>query len=501
MTDFNAWRDPWIHVVMNDGQQRVVGIGECLLCAQDIRQLTDVSPSVVAGTHRLLTAILQYCYRPRSISDINAILSCGSFDDRLTSFASEYLARFDLFSSSSPFLQTSEDVTDTAVSPISRMFLELPGQSTPVFHGHHNRMSSDIAACPSCCTAGLVAITAFIPGTGGGFRLPINAVSQGVIYVLPDGDTLFHSLVLSLTTRDFQPKAADPQREDVALWNQDTVIPCKIERADVGYIESLTFPVRQIRLYPEQTSSHCGICGQCTETIVPTMHFQQGWYMSETVRGIWRDPFISWRMGKEKAKRIALREGQSLWRDSVGILLSRSGRAPIVDQIGFMIDRDMLSSAHELRFRCVGVRSKQAEIHEWIDETITLSPSLVNNDAAIYVMEQAMERANEVQWVLSKAFKSIYPVTISRERSANIRSHMLSSYWASLAPTFREMIRQSTSFLDIEQQWANTVLTAGENAFDTHTQGIRDFIPLAKARSYLGVLIGKKRKEWLHDTE
>jgi len=68
MTDppisFNLWTAPWIRVTRRDGNDAELSIGACLAEAHTLAALSDPSPLVVGGTHRLLAAILQAIYAP-----------------------------------------------------------------------------------------------------------------------------------------------------------------------------------------------------------------------------------------------------------------------------------------------------------------------------------------------------------------------------------------------------------------------------------------------------
>jgi CRISPR system Cascade subunit CasA len=106
---FNLWRDPWIRVIQPDGGVCQVSIRACLAEAHILAALYDPSPLVVAGTHRLLVAILQAIYAPDSLDDIADVLRAERFDRaKLEGFAAQHAERFDLFHPTTPFLQTGD---------------------------------------------------------------------------------------------------------------------------------------------------------------------------------------------------------------------------------------------------------------------------------------------------------------------------------------------------------------------------------------------------------
>src|SRR5215207_5920002 len=172
MTDrpfaFNLWTEPWIRATRLDRTAVELGIGTALAEAHTLAALHDPSPLVVAGIHRLLTAVLQAINAPRDLGDIQALLAAPQFDaGRLEAFAARYAERFDLFHPTVPFLQTGDVPLDgwkkpekgqkhnwADPKPIAALFVEVPAE-TNRSHFHHVTDESH-AVCPACCARGLV---------------------------------------------------------------------------------------------------------------------------------------------------------------------------------------------------------------------------------------------------------------------------------------------------------------------------------------------------------
>ncbi len=149
---FNLWEKPWIGIVWPDGTTARLSIYETLRKAHQIRSLHDPSPLVVAGIHRLLAAILQDIYRPERLADIGTLLQTGSFDPKwLDAFGHKYLSRFDLFSDTAPFMQTSDVLMEPNGAdriPVSSTFFELPAKTNVVHFWHY--YDDDQNLCSAC---------------------------------------------------------------------------------------------------------------------------------------------------------------------------------------------------------------------------------------------------------------------------------------------------------------------------------------------------------------
>jgi len=533
---FNLWQEPWIRVVRHDGQPQEVSIPTCLAQAHGLAALTDPSPLVATGTHRLLTAILQAIYAPQSLDDLAALLRAGAFDPaRLEDFGTRHAARFDLFHPSAPFLQTGDVPLDgwrkpekgqkhpwADPKPIAALFAEVPAETNRA-HFHHVTDESH-HVCPACCARGLVTIPAFASSGGAGIRPSINGVPP--VYVLPAGDNLFASLTLSLTTPSFQPPGADPARAQIAIWNGPLTVAKNQPVSAVGYGESLTFPARRMRLYPQAGQTICTHCGQPSPITVSSLLFEMGHWLSDGSGG-WDDPFVAFRRPQKRAGRedVGLRpvrpeEGKALWREYTSLLLSQSNldddqelRPAIVRQIVSLITRRVLDPTHELRFRCVGLRTDgKAKIFEWLDEALEAPPALLTDGLRADVVERALGQAREVEYILVSSFdRHVRPKRTLGERVdqrvvrfKTLRARLLATFWERLA----EQFRQFTADLGIAEDptvrpWTDALVAVGRQTFDETIAQAGDRADALRTRvKAQDECIGRlwaKRKEWIND--
>ncbi|MCS6880429.1 MAG: type I-E CRISPR-associated protein Cse1/CasA [Oscillochloridaceae bacterium] len=529
---FNLWTDPWIRVIRGDGGDDEVSIGDCLVRAHELAVLSDPSPLVVGGTQRLLAAILQAIYQPGDVGDIAALLGAGRFDEaRLRQFERDYAARFDLFHPEAPFLQTGDVPLDGYrkpekgrqrawgdPQPVARLFAEVPVATERT---HFNHVTDEgHRLCPACCARGLVTVPAFVSSGGSGMHPSINGMPP--IYVLPAGDNLFETLALSLISRDLQPRTADPGRGDQAIWTSDPPVVNKDHAVEaVGYLESLTFPARRMRLYPHTGSTLCTHCGRPAAVFVTHMLFEMGHWLNKEA-GIWDDPFVAFRNPQGRARSsdagprpVRPEAGKALWREYANLLLEEDEagiRPRVVRQVSLLIERRTLAERQELRFRCIGVRTDgKAKIFEWLDEALEAPPAVLTDpDAAGYV-QAALEQAHEGASVLRKVFDRHFRPERGGARQDfvrfnSVRERMLADYWQRMGMHFRRFIndlRDPRQRDNAERGWARAVIEVVRPCFNAALDQVGARADALRARveaeSDCERWLYAKRKEWLYE--
>jgi CRISPR system Cascade subunit CasA len=530
---FNLWHDPWIRVIDPEGRTKQLGIADCLAQALQLSALSDPSPVVVGGTQRLLIAILQAIYQPDSLQAIGAVLQAGHFDaERIAQFGEQYAERFALFHPTHPFLQTGDIPVDgwnvdkkartwAEAKAVSPLFDEVPGTTYRAFYRHITDEQHQV--CPACCARGLITIPSFASSGGAGIRPSINGVPP--IYIFPTGDTLFHSLALALTIPGYQPSAAAKISD--AAWQADPVIGRDQIRGEVSYEGSLTFPARRVRLYPIVQPATCSQCGQHTELYVSQMVYEMGQRRSEQAAH-WQDPFVAFQARKSKASEgdengdgarsdafVALRPqaGKALWREYTGLLLldrETQFRPAIVRQLSGLYDEGLIDTNQLARFRCIGIRSDgKAKNFEWFDEALDVPPRLLNDPDGIVYVEQAINRAQEIDITLTTTFNRHFRPARSKDATAklarfhSIRNRMIENYWDRLAKPFRDFIFKLDDPFQrdsAETQWAQLLLHQAQRLFDETTEQIGDHADALRMRVQAQrdcrLKLGKKRKDW-----
>lgn len=449
---FNLWTDPWIDLERPDGTVERQGIAAALLGAQEFLGIFSTSPLEVVGIHRLLTAVLQDALHPQTLRDLQPLWQAGCFPaEAIQAFGAEFAQRFDLFSAQQPFLQSSDlpltPQKGAPVKPVTYLAPEFPC-ATAVNHYHH-LLDDQQAFCPVCCARGLLVLPAFASSGGAGIKPSINGVPP--VYVLPDGRTLFDSLAASLALPPYQPAVRDSQT-DRPWWRREALVGKSVEALSVGYLESLTYPARRVRLYPTAAQTTCTRCGAVTPLVVRSMTFEMGLSRPKDAP-FWRDPFAAYFL-REKESPLPLRPvaGKALWREYASLFLSLPAeplgkkRAPLrpalVDQLAWMEESGVGPKDGWLAFRCVGIRTDmKAKIFEWTDTGVDVPLALLQSGDAGLDVEECLRFAVECEGTLADVAKKYLNENRKKgERFAHARAAMMDAYWGALAEPFRGWI-------------------------------------------------------------
>jgi CRISPR system Cascade subunit CasA len=475
---FNLWAAPWITLERSDGGTERLGIAATLLRAQEFAAIYDPSPLVVAGIHRLLTAIAQAIYNPQRPNDLKALWQAGHFPaDGVEAFGARYAARFDLFSESAPFLQSADlplhpaKADQSKLKSVSQLTLET-SRSTALEHYRHGR-ALDEHFCLACAARGLVTIPAFTSSGGRGLKPSVNGVPP--IYVLPGGESLFKSLAASVILPDYQP-AVRARSGDIPWWEHPPLVTTG-DLVNVGYLHSLTFPARRVRLHPEPLNGPCTRCGEASEWGVRTMVFEMGESRSKEAP-FWQDPFAAYReSGSEKPVPIRPQPGKALWREFAGLLVAptkdtekRTWRPRVLDQIA---DLRLADDTTTYPVRCIGVRTDmKAKVFEWVDAGFEVPPGILRDEDAAYHISHALGFAAECEQGIAAVFRKYFGGRSKKaERNLRLKEQMRDAYWAALAEPFRQFILAlgATGMPEVHRQesgrWSDEVVNTARAAF------------------------------------
>ena len=515
---FNLWNQPWIALERPDGAVERRGIEGAILESHEFTTVYEVTPLAVAAIHRLLVAVVQAALRPERNADLEGLWSSGRFPaERVRAFGDQYRHRFDVFSEEEPFLQTADlprrPTEDTKTKSVAYLSVDIPA-GTAVTHYRHGP-EDEQAFCPVCVAAGLVCIPAFATSGGKGIRPSINGVPP--IYVLPGGNTLFESLAASLLTPAYQPAMASRAKDD-AWWERSPVVPRYAEVREVGYLHSLTFPARRVRLHPERLGRRCTRCGWNAEWLVRTMIFEMGESRPKSAE-LWLDPFAAYRKpdarsGKAVPTPVRPVAGRAVWREYASLFLQlpaegRTIRPRVLDQIA-ALDVDNLPE----RFRCVGLRTDmKAKVFEWLDAGLDVPPGLLRDEGAALRVEQGLEFASDCAQILSRTFRRYAgrrrpggqgPGRRS-ERHGGLQRRVDNQYWSALAAPFRDLttLLASGEEATAELPWGETVVTTARAAFQRAMDELGDDADSLRdsetAKKWCAIELARRRKEYLNE--
>jgi CRISPR system Cascade subunit CasA len=480
-SSYNLWSVPWITLETLDGRLLRRSIQETLLQAHEFRSVFDPSPLVVVGIHRLLTAILQHTLAPQRPPDLVRLSRASRLPETdIHAFGELYAHRFDIFSEGEPFLQSADIPGQLPrragnLKPVTYLMPELPA-GTEVTHYRHGR-AQDAVLCPACAASGLVTIPPFATSGGAGMKPSINGVPP--VYVLPAGDTLCKSLAASLVLPDYQPAAAS-REEDHVWWVRDPIVEHKAIVHRVGYLHSLTFPARRVRLYAEPIATTCWRCGASTSVGVRTMVYQMGESRPRDAP-FWFDPFAAYRLREnEEPAPIRPVQGKALWREYAALFLptavdaQQSYRPP--DVLYQLANEGLADHAFIHPFRCVGLRTDmKAKVFEWVDAGFDVPIWLVLDPAGGQQIHQGLAFASDCARIIARTFLKTFTSQGGRTHHPTLRGRMLDAYWATLAVPFRRFVLQvagSAARQTAYRDWVSRVVAEAQAAFTTHSEMI-----------------------------
>lgn len=477
---FDLWSEPWIEMERTDGQHERLGIEETLLHAHEFQAICEPSPLVVVSIHRMLVAVLQAALAPRKTTDLKRLWQLGKFPpEAITGFATRYAGRFDLFSADAPFLQSADLALQPAkgdsLKTVAYLSMEVPS-GTAVTHYRHGSEGSYLF-CPACAAGGLVSIPPFATSGGAGIKPSINGVPP--IYVMPGGKTLFQSLTASLTLPEYQPLVA-AQESDTPWWEHQPIVPRSAEVYQVGYLHSLTFPARRVRLHPEAAAVPCTRCGRSGRWGVRTMVFEMGESRPKNAAA-WFDPYAAYIVpqgGKKPPRPVRPIAGRALWREYGALFLphrlSHQRKADTIRPalLSQMAEKDVGFEPDHYPFRCVGLRTDmKAKVFEWLDVGFDVPSRLLNDPDAGDEIEDAIEFASECNDILRDVFRAAFrgrqgaPI-----RHGTLEARMHDAYWSALAEPFRAFVAAFSTACAEErskelESWATQVVKEGQTAF------------------------------------
>lgn len=497
---FNLWHEPWISVETRAGRLTRLGIQDVLVNAHEYVALYDVSPLVVVGIQRLLTAILQDALAPKNKAQLETLWEQGKFpQEKIESFGKRYADRFDLFSEDKPFLQSADlarfpkaKEEQKEATTVARLFMETPS-GTFVTHYRHITEREHVYS-PAVAAAGLIAMPPFASSGGSGFMPSINGVPP--IYILPGGATLFEILARSLIAENV---LADQYPDQDYPWWQRKV-PSKVEQskkgqkqlARVGYLHGLTFPARKVRLHPERLNNVCARSGEKSEWMVRTMAFKMGESLREDAP-IWQDPFVAYKLPappKEKGKRkiqvkpkkkreretpIRPTRGKAAWREFSGLFLQRADKSQQTKRPLFISQLSQLVESHQdiltYPFRCIAIQTKgQAKIFEWLDFGFDVPPALLQDPDGARWAERALDFAAQAASTIARVFVGAFgDKSKNAEKFKRLKERMEADYWAELASAFRQFILDLgdvTAQPQTLEKWYGTTTRSAQKQFE-----------------------------------
>ena len=462
---FDVFREPWITCVSIGGDLSDYGIEELLERAHELSEIVDASPLVVVSVFRLLEAVLLSSLKIDGEDRWLDLWEAGRFDDNAMAQIRESCSgRMDLFDDARPFYQ-SADIDSVGVAERAKSVGYLfpdTATGTAVVHYAHAAEAAH-AFCPVCCTKGLAMLPAFATSGGQGIKPSINGVPP--TYVLPVGRSLFETLMLNCVVPAFRPPLAcalDPG----PYWATEGIVGYKEERVSAGFVESLTWQPRRVRLLAPCSEGICTRCGRPSGRLTRHIVLDQGLSRPKDVAP-WIDPWAAYVWRTDKAGTTTVRplrpqEERQTWRDTGALFLARVpdaevgsrgrvARPAIVNQAAALtreVRHEGLMETPSERFVTVGIRTDmKMKVFEWRMDRFELPGDALEPGAAVPVT-RALRHAETAADAAGTALLRLHPGTERDSPSwSDVRAAMadvigiaLREYWSALEPEFRSRL-------------------------------------------------------------
>lgn len=373
-SSYSLWTKPWITVIKPDGSLETVSLTNVIENAHRYYAIYEYSPPGRAAIHRFLTAVLMDALQQPSVEEWRDLWAVEKFP-KINNLRLDYLPDlFDLFGQIIPFFQSADlpptmESLSKELKPASTLWPETPNGNYTTFWRRYPPGNEQIY-CPPCLAVGLLLIPAFSTVGGQGFPVGVNGTGLP-IYLLPQGKTLFHSLMASLPV-------TSPKPWGTPWWRRGSFeVERRGERGEdlVGLLDGLTFMSRKVRLYPEHIPGRCGRCGREVEWGVRSIIHQPGEMLAKTVT--WHDPFGVYHREKGYLQTSVFQ------REKRGISPVERKRRVDTGQ-SFMLDQAReLRINEELTWLLTGLSNSQANWLNWFEEEVEFFDTEPDKEAVV----------------------------------------------------------------------------------------------------------------------
>ena len=373
---FNLLDDPWIPCAMRDRPVQELGLRAVLAQAQEIAEIVEASPLVVAALHRLLLAVIhRVADGPKGPDAWHALRRRNHFAmEQFDAYFARWRGRFALFEGEYPFYQWP-GLGSTKQSPVAKLTHELASGNNATLFDHTTEQGGSsmrpaqaaryLVAAQSYSVGGLVSY-----GEGEDPSKYKSAYAAPLVrgaMTLVKGASLFETLLLN--TCRYDPEASKPfavsRSGDLPAWERRP--PREIEeRPPHGYLDYLTWQSRRILLQPER-DERGEIAIRCV-AIMKGNQFTPGWQRkpAEVLQAFRKlekpaagqDPWLA----------LGFQEDRALWRDSQAFMQSlaeKHARPQVMDWLAVLANRGVLPRSQMLPIDLYGMSTDKAKVLFW----------------------------------------------------------------------------------------------------------------------------------------
>jgi hypothetical protein len=393
--NYDLVEEPWIPVLMNNGDFRRMGILEVLAEAHEIRGVAASNPMDRFAVLRLLLALLYWCKGnppDHPAEEIGDPFPAGYFS-KITGNKEA----FNLLGEGPRFYQYGYNGKGTPTTP-NYLIHEIP-TGTYIAHFVHARDGVD-GLCPACCAMGLTRLPVFATEQGSGKGPGINR--KPPVYVVPLGPSLAATLRLCWQPH---PNLGTPAWEDADIQ--------LLESGKVPLLTGLTWLPRVVWLdLPTEPEAGCISCGRVTRLIRQSIFVRR---VSVKLRR-W-DPFVVYLEDEKDVRPLrsvnpisSMTFPRSATREWTKVLLGAIQRySPLLELgesriwvISFSTDRAKYFEAIDYEFGFPQTSSNLTEIADLCDKWYQWRPRAKRTPWAAFsgviphVEEQVSARAGEL---------------------------------------------------------------------------------------------------------
>lgn len=500
---FDLRQERWIPCERPDGSRELVGIERALVEAHTFAAIHDESPLVTAALHRLLLAILQRVFAPRTMDEWIALYEARAFDAaKIRAYLDEWAERFDLFHPERPFLQVrglakvllDERGKEPEPTSARRFAIETSSYSGAV--NLFDPLPSEAALRPDEAARSLLGYLGYTPGgriqneatSWDGGRLRPGAIA------LVRGDTLAETLVFNLLVH--ARRAAD----DLPPWERASIE--RRVRASRGPVDLLVWPSRRVELLAERDGGGA----------IAVRHVLTA--AGERLEGDAPDPMFTFVTRDPKKPPFAVRidPDRALFRDSAALFEAVApaqhfhSRPAACTQLAEAIAEGAVPRSARFQVELLGLASNQAAIDLWRAERLPLPGSLLTDGARLGTLRAALGLTEELARQLdfrvlgTLAENAIAPGerTAHKEDIGNLKRALggMAAYWSALGRAFPAWLDALGSadpdahlapWKAILRKTAHDVLSEAERRLGTNARALQAG---AKARGALSFVLG-----------
>jgi CRISPR system Cascade subunit CasA len=295
--------------------------------------------------------------------------------------------------------------------------------------------------------------------------------ARGVLF-LNRGQTLFHSLMLNLTSADYDPLR--PQSDDQPTWEVND--PFQDDRFDPsGILDFLTWQSRRILLIPEENNGEVG---------VRSIFIAPGHGLVETFSNPYYQNRLQITDGKQSIKPMRFQQGRALWRDSAAILYVKGWNmeSPLPVTWAAALQGDEILQTDSIQMDLIGMCTQpgQKRVYFYAHETFLAPLAYLEDDTLWQMLEQGLRWAEGVRSNLYLAVRElaryfIVPMhdldnisTPDRKDTNSLIEHWNAEhhYWGLLEPAFYEYIVSLPHDANAQERWQSAIQQSARTALN-----------------------------------